>query len=168
MGVGASQRLRLGKAESQPNEEITMPDYIPSPRQWVRDQVELYERSDGTEGTTLRDTGLPVIIVTHTGNKTGAIRKTPLMRVKDGRNYILVGSVGGAPTHPVWVYNLRANPSVEIRDHTVVQAMRVREVNDEAERARLWALAVAAYPPYAEYQTRTTRRIPVFVAEPAG
>ena len=145
-----------------------MPDYIPSPRQWVRDQVELYERSDGTEGTTLRDTGLPVIIVTHTGNKTGAIRKTPLMRVKDGRNYILVGSVGGAPTHPVWVYNLRVNPSVEIRDHAVVQAMRVREVNDEAERARLWALAVGAYPPYAEYQTRTTRRIPVFVAEPGG
>jgi F420H(2)-dependent quinone reductase len=145
-----------------------MPDYIPSPRQWVRDQVELYERSGGTEGTTLRDTGLPVIIVTHTGNKTGAIRKTPLMRVKDGRNYILVGSVGGAPTHPVWVYNLRANPTVEIRDHTAVQAMRVREVNDEAERARLWALAVAAYPPYTEYQTRTTRRIPVFVAEPGG
>jgi len=119
-----------------------MPDYIPSPRQWVRDQVEVYERSDGTDGTTLRDTGLPVIIVTHTGNKTGAIRKTPLMRVTDGRNYILVGSVGGAPTHPVWVYNLRANPTVEIRDHRAVQAMRVREVNDEAERARLWALAV--------------------------
>ena len=115
-----------------------MAEYIPSPREWVRDQVELYERSGGTDGTTLRDTGLPVIIVTHTGNKTGAIRKTPLMRVKDGANYILVGSMGGAPTHPVWVYNLRANPAVEIRDHTVVQAMRVREVKDEAERARLW------------------------------
>ena len=143
-----------------------MPDYIPSPRQWVRDQVELYERSGGTAGTTLRDTGLPVIIVTHTGNKTGAIRKTPLMRVKDGANYVLIGSVGGAPTHPVWVYNLRANPSVEIRDHAAIQAMRVREVNDESERALLWALAVAVYPPYAEYQTRTTRRIPVFIAEP--
>jgi len=125
-----------------------MPDYIPSPREWVRDQVELYERSGGTQGTTLRDTGLPVIVVTHTGNKTGAIRKTPLMRVKDGANYILVGSMGGAPTHPVWVYNLRANPAVEIRDHTAVQAMRVREVTDGAERARLWELAVAAYPPY--------------------
>ena len=101
-----------------------------------------------------------MIIVTHTGNKTGAIRKTPLMRVKDGANYILVGSQGGAPTHPVWVYNLRVNPAVEIRDHTVVQAMRVREVKDEAERARLWDLAVAAYPPYAEYQTRTTRQHP--------
>ena len=145
-----------------------MPDYIPSPRQWVRDQVELYERSGGKEGTTLRDTGLPVIIVTHTGNKTGAIRKTPLMRVKDGANYVLVGSVGGAPTNPVWVNNLRANPAVEIRDHAAVQAMRVREVKDEAERARLWKLAVAAYPPYAEFRTRTTRQIPLFVAEPGS
>jgi deazaflavin-dependent oxidoreductase (nitroreductase family) len=90
-------------------------DYIPSPRQWVRDQVELYEGSGGKEGTTLRDTGLPVIIVTHTGNKTGAIRKTPLMRVKDGASYVLVGSVGGAPKNPVWVHNLRANPAVELR-----------------------------------------------------
>jgi F420H(2)-dependent quinone reductase len=143
-----------------------MAQYIPSPRQWVRDQVELYEKSGGTEGTTLRDTGLPVIIVTHTGNKTGAIRKTPLMRVQDGANYVLVGSVGGAPSNPVWVYNLRATPAVEIRDHAVVQPMRVREVEDPAERARLWDLAVAAYPPYAEYQQRTTRRIPVFLAEP--
>ena len=145
-----------------------MPDYIPSPRQWVRDQVELYERSGGQEGTTLRDTGLPVIIVTHTGNKTGAIRKTPLMRVKDGARYVLVGSVGGAPKDPVWVHNLRADPAVDLRDHTGVQPMRVREVTDEAERARLWKLAVAAYAPYADYQTRTTRRIPVFVAEPGG
>jgi deazaflavin-dependent oxidoreductase (nitroreductase family) len=134
----------------------------------VRDQVEIYERSGGTEGTTLRDTGLPVIIVTHTGNKTGAIRKTPLMRVKDGTNYVLVGSQGGAPTHPVWVYNLRTNPAVEIRDLTMVQSMRVREVKDAAERTRLWDIAVAAYPPYAEYQTRTTRQIPLFVAEPGS
>src|SRR5207249_6686480 len=88
-----------------------MPEYIPSPRQWVRDQVDLYEKSGGKEGTTLRDTGLPVVIVTHTGNKTGAIRKTPLMRVKDGANYVLVGSLGGMPKNPVWVYNLRANPA---------------------------------------------------------
>ena len=142
------------------------PEYIPSPRQWVRDQVELYEGSSGTEGTTLRDTGLPVIIVTHTGNKTGAIRKTPLMRVKDGTNYVLVGSMGGAPTHPVWVYNLRASSTVEIRDHAAVQAMRVHEVIDETERVRLWGLAVAAFPPYAEYQAKTTRQIPVFVTEP--
>ena len=144
-----------------------MTKYIPSPRDWVREQVELYERSGGTAGTTLRDTGLPVIIVTHTGNKTGAIRKTPLMRVKDGANYVLVGSQGGAPTHPAWVHNLRVNPAVEIRDLTVVQPRRAREVADEAERARLWAAAVAAYPPYADYQVKTTRKIPVFVAEPA-
>lgn len=145
-----------------------MPEYIPSPRQWVREQVELYEGSGGTQGTTLRDTGLPVIIVTHRGHKTGAIRKTPLMRVKDGANFVLVGSVGGAPENPLWVYNLRANPTVEIRDHTVVQTMRVREVQEDAERARLWALAVAAFPPYADYQARTSRRIPLFVATPAG
>ena len=143
-----------------------MPEYIPSPRQWVRDQVELYESSGGTQGTTLRDTGLPVILVTHRGSKTGAIRKTPLMRVKDGTRYILVGSMGGAPSNPVWVNNLRANPAVEIRDLTTVQPMRVREVTDEAERARLWKLAVAAFAPYEEYQAKTTRRIPVFVAEP--
>ena len=143
-----------------------MTQYIPSPRDWVREQVELYESSGGTKGTTLRDTGLPVIIVTHIGNKTGAVRKTPLMRVKDGNNYVLVGSQGGAPEDPVWVHNLRANPQVELRDETVVRPMQVREVEREAERNRLWELAVAAYPPYAEYQERTTRRIPIFVAEP--
>ena len=145
-----------------------MAQYIPSPRQWVRDQVELYEKSGGTEGTTLRDTGLPVIVVTHRGNKTGAIRKTPLMRVKDGSSYVLVGSVGGAPQNPVWVNNLRATSDIELRDHTVVQRMRVREVTDDKERARLWKLAVAAFPPYEEYQAKTTRKIPVFVAEPKG
>jgi deazaflavin-dependent oxidoreductase (nitroreductase family) len=142
-------------------------DYIPSPVQWVREQVELYESSGGTQGTTLRDTGLPVIVVTHTGRNSGAMRKTPLMRVKDGEDYLLVGSMGGAPRNPVWVYNLRANPAVEIRDETAVQSMRAREVHDPAERDRLWALCVAAFPPYADYQARTQRRIPVFVAEPA-
>src|SRR5436190_9350011 len=128
-----------------------MPNYVPSPRDWVREQVELYESSGGTRGTTLRDTGLPVIIVTHICKKTGAIRKTPLMRVKDGSSYVLIGSQGGAPTDPAWVHNLRVNPDVEIRDATMVQPMRVREVDDEAERARLCQLATAAYPPYAVY-----------------
>src|SRR5882672_11453079 len=156
-----------GQSDTFPSmEALAMANYIPSPRDWVREQVELYESSGGTKGTTLRDTGLPVIIVTNTGNKTGGIRKTPLMRVKDGNNYVLVGSQGGAPKNPVWVNNLRADPAVEIRDLTVVQPMRVREVADEAERARLWALAVAAFPPYAEYQAKTTRKIPLFVAEP--
>jgi deazaflavin-dependent oxidoreductase (nitroreductase family) len=102
------------------------------------------------------------------GNKTGAIRKTPLMRVKDGNNYVLIGSQGGAPTDPAWVHNLRVNPNVEIRDETVVGPMRVREVKDDRERTRLWKLAVAAFPPYADYQERTNRRIPVFVAEQNG
>lgn len=143
-----------------------MAEYIPSPRDWVREQVELYEKSGGTQGTTLRDTGLPVILVTHIGNKTGAIRKTPLMRVKDGNSYVLIGSQGGAPSNPEWVYNLRANPNVELRDRTEVFAMKAREVKDAAERARLWQLAVAAFPPYEDYQKKTTRQIPVFVAEP--
>ena len=143
-----------------------MAQYIPSPRDWVREQVELYERSGGTQGTTLRDTGLPVIIVTHVGNKTGAIRKTPLMRVKDGDAYVLVGSQGGAPKNPEWVYNLRANPTIELRDRSEVSAMKAREVTDAAERACLWKLAAAAFPPYDDYQSKTTRQIPVFVAEP--
>jgi deazaflavin-dependent oxidoreductase (nitroreductase family) len=143
-----------------------MAEYIPSPRDWVREQVALYERTNGAEGTTLLDTGLPVIIVTNIGNKTGAIRKTPLMRVKEGDSYVLVGSQGGAPKDPVWVYNLRANPQVELRDLAVVQTMRVREVTDAAERARLWKASVAAFPPYEQYQAKTARQIPVFVAEP--
>jgi deazaflavin-dependent oxidoreductase (nitroreductase family) len=144
-----------------------MPEYIASPRDWVREQVELYEGSGGTDGTTLRDTGLPVIVVTNTGNKTGAIRKTPLMRVKDGDNYVLVGSVGGAPKNPVWVYNLRSDANVQVQDETATHTMRVREVHDDPERARLWDVSVEAFPPYAEYQGRTTRKIPVFLAEPA-
>ena len=144
-----------------------MAEYIPSPAEWVRDQVELYEGSGGTDGTTLRETGLPVIVVTNRGNKTGAVRKTPLMRVKDGDNYVLVASRGGAPTHPVWVYNLRSDSSVEIRDETDMYTMQVREVEDDGERARLWDIAVEAFAPYAEYQERTSRKIPVFLAEPA-
>ena len=143
-----------------------MAEYIPSPTDWVREQVEQYEGSGGTEATQLRDTGFPVIIVTNQGNKTGAIRKTPLMRVKDGNNFVLVGSRGGAPKNPVWVYNLRNDANVEIRDETEVFTMRVREVDDPQERARVWDLAVEAFPNYQEYQERTSRTIPVFIAEP--
>ena len=114
---------------------------------------------------TLRDTGLPVIIVTHKGRKTGAVRKTPLMRAVDGKNYILVASRGGAPKHPVWYHNLKTDPNVEIRDEANVYSMRVREVVDSAERQRLWDIAVKAYPPYQEYQEKTDRVIPVFLAE---
>ena len=143
-----------------------MSEYIPSPRAWVAEQVELYEGSGGTAGLTFRDTGLPVIILTHRGRKTDAIRKTPLMRVVDGNNYILVASYGGAPKHPVWVHNLRADPNVEIRDEREIYRMRVREVVDSVERERLWNIAVEAYSPYQEYQDKTNRIIPIFVAEP--
>ena len=145
-----------------------MSEYKPSPRQWVAEQVELYEGSGGTAGITLRDTGLPVIIVSNRGRKTGAIRKTPLMRVADGNNYILVASQGGAPEHPQWYHNLKADPIVEIRDKTEVHTMQVREIADPDERERLWKIAVAAYPPYQDYQNKTNRIIPIFLAEPAG
>ena len=143
-----------------------MADYIPPALDWVRKQVEQYEASGGTEGTTLLDTGMPCIIVTHMGNKSGAIRKIPLMRVEVDGNYVLVGSMGGQPKNPVWVYNLRANPQVEIRDKTEVYKMRVREVTDEKERQRLWEASAEAYPPYNDYQAKTSRKIPVFLAEP--
>jgi deazaflavin-dependent oxidoreductase (nitroreductase family) len=143
-----------------------MAEYIPPTLDWVRKQVELYESSGGTQGDTLLETGMPCILVTHMGNKTGAIRKIPLMRVKVDNSYVLVGSMGGRPTNPTWVYNLRSNPDVDIRDKTVVQKMRVREVTDEQERNSLWAASAAAYPPYNDYQAKTTRKIPVFIAEP--
>jgi F420H(2)-dependent quinone reductase len=144
-----------------------MSKYIPPALDWVRQQVELYESSGGKQGTTLMQTGLPCIIVTHQGNKTGAIRKIPLMRVRVGDGYVLVGSMGGQPKNPVWVYNLRANPDVEIRDQAEVFKMRVREVTDESERQRLWDASAAAYPPYNDYQAKTSRKIPVFLAEPS-
>ena len=143
-----------------------MAEYIPPAIDWVREQVELYEGSGGKEGTTLRDTGLPCIIVTHEGNKSGGIRKIPLMRVKVGDAYVLVGSYGGREKNPVWVYNLRANQNVEIRDKTVVTKMKVREVPEGAERDKLWAASAEAFPPYLDYQKKAPRLIPVFLAEP--
>lgn len=143
-----------------------MADYIPPSLGWVKKQVELYESSGGTKGTTLLETGMPCIIVTHVGNNTGGIRKIPLMRVKVEESYVLVGSMGGQPKNPVWVYNLRANPEVEIRDETEVTNMRVREVTEDSERDALWKASAEAYPPYIDYQAKTTRKIPVFLAEP--
>ena len=139
-------------------------EYVPSPWQWVRDQVETYERTGGQEANTLLDTGLPIIIVTTRGNKSGILRKTPLMRVEHDGEYALVASMGGAPKHPVWYYNLVADPSaVRIQDGPEPFDADVREVSGD-ERTRWWERAVEAYPPYAEYQTRTDRLIPVFVA----
>jgi F420H(2)-dependent quinone reductase len=140
--------------------------YEPSPSQWVRDQVETYERTGGREANTLRDTGLPIIVVTTRGNKTGRVRKTPLMRVEHNGEYALVASMGGAPKHPVWYFNLKAHPDdVVIQDGPEPFAAKIREVTGD-ERAQWWERAVAAYPPYAEYQERTERTIPVFVAAP--
>ncbi len=143
-------------------------DYGASPWEWVSDQVAQYEATGGREANTLRDTGLPVIIVTTRGNKTGRVRKTPLMRVEHEGEYALVASMGGAPKHPVWYYNLKADPdAVTIQDGPEPLAVRVRELEGD-ERATWWERAVAAYPPYAEYQERTTRLIPVFVATRVG
>jgi deazaflavin-dependent oxidoreductase (nitroreductase family) len=137
--------------------------YEPSPQQWVRDQVEEYERSGGQRANTLRDTGLPVVIVTTRGRRSGSVRKFPLMRVEHDGQYALVGSKGGAPEHPVWYYNLKADPSVVVQDGAQALDYEVREITGE-ERALWWERAVAAYPPYAEYQTKTDRVIPVFLA----
>jgi len=139
-------------------------EYEPSPQQWVRDQVELYESSGGTQGTTLLDTGLPVVIVTNRGASTGKLRKTPLMRVEHDGTYALVASQGGAPTHPHWYANLVADPHVELQDGSQKWDLVAREVDGD-ERARWWERAVAAYPPYADYQEATERVIPVLVLE---
>ncbi|EMF01186.1 nitroreductase family deazaflavin-dependent oxidoreductase [Streptomyces mobaraensis NBRC 13819 = DSM 40847] len=134
-------------------------EYEPSPEQWVRDQVEQYESSGGTEGTTLR--GMPVVVLTTRGAKSGKLRKTPLMRVEHEGRYAVVASQGGAPKHPVWYHNLKADPRAELQDGPLRQDMTAREVTGE-EKARWWERAVAAYP---DYQKKTDREIPVFVLE---
>ena len=139
-------------------------EYEPSPAQWVRDQVAEYEASGGQRANTLRDTGLPVVIVTTRGNKSGKIRKTPLMRVEHDGQYALVASKGGAPSNPVWYYNLVADPdAVIIQDGPEPFPVAVRQLDGD-DRAQWWERAVAAYPPYAEYQEKTERTIPVFLA----
>ena len=142
-------------------------EYEPSAQAWVRDQVEQYEGSGGTQGTTLRDTGLPVVIITNRGAKTGKVRKTPLMRVEHEGCYAAVASQGGAPSHPVWYYNFRADPRVELQDGPDKWDMTARELTGD-ERAQWWERAVAAFPPYADYQRKTARQIPVFVLERAS
>jgi deazaflavin-dependent oxidoreductase (nitroreductase family) len=143
-------------------------EYVPSPQAWVRDQVEAYERSGGREANTLFDTGMPIIVVTTRGNKSGALRKTPLMRVEHDGEYALVGSQGGARKDPVWVHNLRADPTaVMLQDGLEPWDADVREVTGE-ERELWWKRAAAAYPPNDEYQAATDRSIPVFVARRRG
>lgn len=140
-------------------------EYEPSPSEWVRDQVETYERTDGAEGSDLG--GIPVIIVTTVGRKSGKLRKTPLMRVEHNGAYAAVASQGGAPTHPVWYHNIVAHPHVEVRDKDRVGDYTARELTG-AERDEWWERAVEVYPDYREYQEKTDRRIPVFVLEPRG
>jgi deazaflavin-dependent oxidoreductase (nitroreductase family) len=138
-------------------------EYVSSPAKWVRDQVEQYENSGGTEGTSLR--GLPVIVLTTKGARSGKLRKTPLMRVKHEGSYAAVASLGGAAKNPVWYYNVLSSPFVELQDGPIKQDMKAREVTGD-EKAAWWERAVAAYPDYADYQAKTDREIPVFVLEP--
>ncbi|MDI2098950.1 nitroreductase family deazaflavin-dependent oxidoreductase [Ruicaihuangia caeni] len=138
-------------------------EYAPSTSDWAREQAERYEASGGTEAATLR--GMPIIVVTTVGASTGKLRKTALMRVEHGGKYLLVGSKGGAPKHPAWVFNVRANPLVELQDGAVKRAYRAVEAAG-AEREEWWPRAVEAYPPYADYQKKTDRLIPLFVLTP--
>ncbi|MFC9895580.1 nitroreductase family deazaflavin-dependent oxidoreductase [Nocardia sp. NPDC127579] len=138
-------------------------DYAPSTSDWAREQAETYEGSGGTEGTALQ--GKPVVLLTTKGAKTGLLRKTPLMRVEHDGEYAVVASLGGAPKHPVWYFNIKANPLVELRDGTVNQDYLAREVTG-AEKDVWWQRAVEVWPDYANYQTKTTREIPVFVLTP--
>ena len=140
-------------------------EYEPSPTDWARKQAELYESSGGTEGTTIR--GLPVVVLTTIGARSGKLRKTPLMRVEHDGRYAVVASLGGAPKHPVWYHNLVADPHVELQDGPLKRDMIAREVTGD-ERAEWWGHAVAAYPDYADYQEKTERVIPVFVLEPTA
>jgi deazaflavin-dependent oxidoreductase (nitroreductase family) len=140
-------------------------DYEPSTSDWARENAEKYMESGGTEGTELQ--GKPVILLTTIGAKSGKIRKTPLMRVENGGEYAIVASLGGAPKNPVWYHNVKANPRVELQDGTVTKDYEAREVSGD-ERATWWERAVAAWPDYANYQTKTDRQIPVFVLTPVS
>ena len=140
-------------------------EYEPSPTEWVREQVASYEGSNGTSGNTMR--GMPVIILTTLGAKSGKLRKTPLMRVEHNGEYAAVASLGGAPTNPVWYHNIVSHPQVDLRDGPMVQTMTAREVTGQ-EKATWWERCVAAFPDYADYQTKTDRQIPVFVLTPTA
>jgi deazaflavin-dependent oxidoreductase (nitroreductase family) len=140
-------------------------EYAPSPFTWARDQAERYEQSGGTQAATMRD--LPIIVLTSVGAKTGKLRKTPLMRVEHDGQYAAVASLGGAPEHPVWYYNLKKNPHVELQDGSVKRDYFATEVTGD-EKAEWWKRAVEAYPDYADYQRKTTREIPVFVLTPVA
>ena len=140
-------------------------EYAPSSSDWARNQAEKYEASHGAEANDIQ--GMPIVVVTNVGAKSGKLRKTPLMRVEHDGEYLAVGSLGGAPKHPVWVHNIRANPLVELQDGPRKQDYTVREISGE-EREIWWGRAVAAYPPYADYQKKTDRVIPLFLLTPVS
>ena len=140
-------------------------EYEPSPVQWVREQVETYEASGGERGNTLRDSGMPVVLLINRGAKSEKIRKTPLMKVEHDGQYVVVASKGGAPEHPLWYANLLAHPHIELQDGPRKQDLKARELSG-GERATWWDRAVEAFPPYADYQTKTDRLIPVLLLEP--
>jgi deazaflavin-dependent oxidoreductase (nitroreductase family) len=140
-------------------------EYEPSPQKWVRDNVDEFESSNGARGGSLR--GMPIVVMTTVGAKTGKIRKVPVMRVEHDGVYAVVASLGGAPKHPLWYHNLRAHPQIELQDGPVRSEVVAREVTGD-EKAVWWERAVAAFPDYAAYQRRTTREIPVFVLDPAS
>jgi F420H(2)-dependent quinone reductase len=139
-------------------------EYVPSVRQWVRDQVEEYEASDGTRANTLRGSRDPIVVITSVGRKSGALRKNPLMRVERDGKYLAVASIGGAPRNPEWYYNFLAHPVVELQDGPEPKRYRARLLEGD-ERADWWAYAVETWPTYGVYQTRTERQIPLFLLE---
>lgn len=140
-------------------------DYVPSPAEWVREQVEAFEASGGAEANTLRDSGDPIIVITNVGAKSGKIRKTPLMRVERDGAYLAVASKGGADDNPVWVNNFRANPRVELQDGATKKSYVARELSGD-ERVEWWDYAVATWATYGEYQKKTSRLLPLFLLEP--
>jgi deazaflavin-dependent oxidoreductase (nitroreductase family) len=142
---------------------VTSTEYVPSPQQWVRDQVETFEGSDGAQANTMR--GRPIVVLTMRGAKSGNIRKVPLMRVEHGGAYLAVASVGGAPKNPVWVHNVRAEPRLALQDGADLFEVVARELAPGEERDTWWARAVEAFPLYADYQRRTDRLIPLFLLE---
>jgi F420H(2)-dependent quinone reductase len=168
LSASASTAVTAARTSKEMSMSTIEGEYAPNTMQWVRDQVELYERTGGREGNTLLDTGMPVIIVTMKGRTSGMVRKIALMRVEHDGQYALVASLGGAPKHPVWYHNLKADPAtVTIQDGPEPFPVVVREADGE-ERERWWQRAVAAYPPYAEYQQRTSRVIPILIATRKG
>lgn len=140
-------------------------EYVPSKQDWVREQVERFEATDGQEANTLRDTGYPIVVITSVGAKSGKLRKNPVMRVERDGTYVAIASKGGAPDHPEWYFNFMAHPEVDLQDGAVKKTYRV-ELADGAERGELWNLAVETWPTYRSYQEKTDRQIPVFKLTP--